>query len=171
MHEYMQMKLAIISSQPITKGVCKQPLHHYLQMYALMFLHHFFTLHTSSCFEACGVQRFHSQEFCAWDQFCILPRTKKSVYGIVSYLNFLITEKNVKFPCPGNVQYSSKFHFSSSACHFTLHLERKLEHVGHKWVISGLLCGLVDQVGQWVWPPFNPVLAIEDKVLQQNFFE
>ena len=56
-----------------------------------MFLHHFFTLRTSSCFEACGVQRFHSQEFCAWDQFCILPRTKKSVYGIVSYLNFLMS--------------------------------------------------------------------------------
>ena len=29
-------------------------------------------LTTLSCFEACGVQRFHSQEFCAWYQFCIL---------------------------------------------------------------------------------------------------
>ena len=31
----------------------------------------------SSCFEACGVQRFHLQEVCARDQFCILPRMKK----------------------------------------------------------------------------------------------
>ena len=31
----------------------------------------------SSCYEACGVQRFHLQEVCARDRFCILPRTKK----------------------------------------------------------------------------------------------
>ena len=36
-------------------------------------------LATSSCFEAYGVQRFCSQEVCAWDQFCILPRMKKSM--------------------------------------------------------------------------------------------
>ena len=32
-------------------------------------------LTTLSCFEACGVQRFHSQEFCVWDQFCILKKS------------------------------------------------------------------------------------------------
>ena len=42
----MQMKLlTITSSQTILqKGMCKQQLHHHLQMYALMFLHHFLTL-------------------------------------------------------------------------------------------------------------------------------
>ena len=31
------------------------------------------------CFVACGVQRFHSQQVCAWDQFCNVPRKKKSI--------------------------------------------------------------------------------------------
>ena len=36
----MQIKLTIISSQTILqKGMCEQQLHHYLQIYALMFLH------------------------------------------------------------------------------------------------------------------------------------
>ena len=40
----MQIKLAITSSQTILqKGMCKQYIHHHLQMYALMFLHHFLT--------------------------------------------------------------------------------------------------------------------------------
>ena len=30
---------------------------------------------TLSCFVACGVQRFHSQEFCACDQFCIQKKS------------------------------------------------------------------------------------------------
>ena len=39
------MKLAITSSQTILqKGMCKQQLHHHLQMYALMFLHHLYFL-------------------------------------------------------------------------------------------------------------------------------
>ena len=36
--------------------------------------HHWYEaslLPQASYFEACGVQRFHSQKFCAWDQFCI----------------------------------------------------------------------------------------------------
>ena len=43
-------------------------------------------------------------------------------------------------------------------------LLKKLEHVGHKWVIhmwvtSGLFCGSVDQMGQQqVLPTFNPDL-------------
>ena len=36
-------------------------------------------LTTSSCFEAYEVQRFHLQEVCAWDKFCILPTMKKSM--------------------------------------------------------------------------------------------
>ena len=41
----MQMKLTITSSQTILQtGMCKQQLHHHLQMYALMFLNHFLTL-------------------------------------------------------------------------------------------------------------------------------
>ena len=40
----MQMKLAITSPQTILqKGMCKQQLHHHLQMYGLIFLDHFLT--------------------------------------------------------------------------------------------------------------------------------
>ena len=74
----------------------------------------------SSCFEACGVQRFHLQEVCARDQFRILPRMKKSV---------------------------ALFHIKNFSCHVTLLLKRKLQHVGHKWVIFGLFCGSVGQMG------------------------
>ena len=28
-----------------------------------------------SCFQACGVQKFHSQEFFVWNQFCILKKS------------------------------------------------------------------------------------------------
>ena len=39
------------------------------------------------------------------------------------------------------------------SCHITF--ERKLQHVGHMWVTSGLFCVSVDQVGQQVRPTFN----------------
>ena len=81
----------------------------------------------ASCFETCAVQRFH---LCARDQFCILPRMKKSM---------------------------ALFHIKSFSCHVTILLKRKLQHVGHKWVTSGLFCGLVCQMSQQVWPTFNPV--------------
>ena len=46
----MQMKLTITSSQTILqKGMCKQQLHHHLQMYALLFLHLFLTLLPYTC--------------------------------------------------------------------------------------------------------------------------
>ena len=38
----------------------------------------------------------------------------------------------------------------------TLHLKRKLQQVGHMWVTSRLFCGSVGQMGQQVWPTFNP---------------
>ena len=42
----MQMKLAITLSQTILqKGMCKQQLHHHLQVYALMFLLYITSLH------------------------------------------------------------------------------------------------------------------------------
>ena len=61
----------------------------------------------------------------SWDQFCILPRMKKSIHGIVSYQNFFMS--------------------------FCITLRRKLQHVGHKWVIHGkltprMLCGSVGLV-------------------------
>ena len=36
------------------------------------------------------------------------------------------------------------------SCHITLLLKRKLQHVGHKWVLSRLFCGSVGQMGQQV---------------------
>ena len=59
--------------------------------------------------------------FCARDRFCILPRMKKSM-GL--------------------------FHIKSFSCHVTILLKRKLQHVGHKWVMCGshLDCSM----GQWV---------------------
>ena len=49
----------------------------------------------SSCFEACAcsVQRFHLQEVCTRDRFCILPRMMK---------------------------YMALFHIKKFSCHFTL---------------------------------------------------
>ena len=52
--------------------------------------------------------RFHCQEICGWDQFCILSRMKKSM---------------------------TLFHIRIFPCHFALFLKRKFQHVGHKWVI------------------------------------
>ena len=75
----------------------------------------------SSCFEACGAQRFHLQEVCARDRFYILPRMKKSM---------------------------ALFHIKNFSCHVTLLLKRKLQYVGHKWVICG--SHLDCSVGQWV---------------------
>ena len=46
-------------------------------------------LSTSSCFEACGVLRFHSQEICTWDQF--FPANNEEIYGTVSDQNFSIS--------------------------------------------------------------------------------
>ena len=71
-----------------------------------------------SCFETCGVQRFHLR---AKDRFCIVPRMKKCM--ALFYIK--------KFPG-----------------HVILLLKRKLQDVGHKWVICGShpACS----VGQWV---------------------
>ena len=47
----------------------------------------------------------------------------------------------------------------------TLLLKRKLQHVGHKWVTSELFCGSVGQMGQQVWPTFNPVAYLQVCIL------
>ena len=48
------MKLALTSSQTILqKGMCKQQLHHHLQMYALLFLHLFLTYFLTHVLHAC----------------------------------------------------------------------------------------------------------------------
>ena len=53
--------------------------------------------------------------FCARDQFCILPRMKKSMV---------------------------LFHMKNFSYHVTLATyKRKLQHVGHMWVTSELFCG------------------------------
>ena len=87
----------------------------------------------SSCFEACVVQRFHLQKVCAKDLFCILPRMKKSMA----------------------LFHTKKFHG-----HITLLLKKVTStcgsQVGHMWVASGLFCGSLGQMGQQVWPTFNP---------------
>ena len=66
----------------------------------------------SSCFEACGVQRFHLQEVCSRDWFCILPRMKKSMALFHNYQKFhvmlLISAKNVvckknSWSCPNAI--------------------------------------------------------------------
>ena len=56
----MQMKLAITSSQTILqKEMCKQQLHHHLQMYALMFLYitslHYFLTPMYCTSDGCAV--------------------------------------------------------------------------------------------------------------------
>ena len=89
---------------------------------------------TSICFEACDVQRFHSQEFCAWDQFCI---QRKSMHGIVSYMIF--------------------------PCHFTLLSKRKLQHVDCSVGQVGQVCNRYDLLStlihvaltDWQWPSFK----------------
>ena len=68
-------------------------------------------LTTLSCFEACGVQRFHSQQFCVWDQFCIL---KKSI-ALFHIWFFLLLHNILK---------------KTLACG---------SQAGHMWITSGLL--------------------------------
>ena len=82
----------------------------------------------SSCFEACGVPRFHLQGVCTRDQFCIQPRMKKSM---------------------------ALFHIKNFSCHVTIAtFKRKTSgkgsQVGRMWVTSRLLCGSVGQIGQQV---------------------
>ena len=90
-----------------------------------------------SCFEACGVQRFHLQKVCVRDWFCILPTMKKSM---------------------------ALFHIKNFSYHVTLTTYKKKtstcgSQVGHMWVTSGLFCGSVGQMGQQVWPTFNPCIS------------
>ena len=40
--------------------------------------------------------------------------------------------------------------------HYTF--KRKLQYVGHKWVMSGLFCGSVGQMGQQVWSTFTTLV-------------
>ena len=89
-------------------------------------------------FKICGL-RFHLQEVCARDWFCILPRMKKSM---------------------------ALFHIKNFSCHVTLATVKKKTstcglQVGHTWVTSGLFCGSVNQTGQQVRPTFNPVLDLQ----------
>ena len=60
----------------------------------------------------------------------------KEIYGIVLYLIF-----------------SMSFYIT-----FKKKTLARGSQVGHMWVTSGLLCGSVGQVGQQVWPTFNPGL-------------
>ena len=81
----------------------------------------------SSCFEACGVQRFHLQKVCARDWFCIMPIMKKS---------------------------TALFHIKNFSSHVTLAtFKRKLQHVGHKWVTSRLFFGSDGSTGATHFQP------------------
>ena len=80
-----------------------------------------------------GVQRFHFQEVCAWDQLCILPRMKKSM------ALFHITIFHV---------ICINFKKKTSTCG---------SQVGHMWVTSGLLYGSV-VMGQQCMTHFQPWL-------------
>ena len=72
---------------------------------------------TLSCFEACGIQRFTSQEFFVQDQFCIL---KKFVvlFHLIFSMSFYITFKKEN-------------------------LSMWVTRGSYMWVTSGLLCGSV----------------------------
>ena len=97
--------------------------------------HHWYEtslLRISSCFEEHGVQRFHHQEICARDWFCILPRMKESM-AIVPYQSFHVM-----------LHYFKK---KTSTCG---------SQVGHMWVTSGLFCRSVGHMGQQIQPTFNP---------------
>ena len=83
--------------------------------------------YTLSCFEVCGVQRFHSQKFIAWDQSCILKKSMEFLHIWFFSMSFYTTFKKKPLAC-GSKE-------------------------GHMWVTSGLFCGSVDQQ---VWPTFNP---------------
>ena len=63
----------------------------------------------SSSFEACGGKRFHLQEICARERFCILLRMKKCM---------------------------ALFHIKIFSCHVALLLKRKLQHVGHIYIVQ-----------------------------------
>ena len=84
--------------------------------------------------DACGVQRFHHQEVCAVCKGPVLyPAKNEEIYsyGIVSHIN-------------------------NFSCQVTLLLKRKLQHVGHMWVTSGLFTVGQMAMGQQVRPTFNP---------------
>ena len=87
-------------------------------------------LSQAGCFEAYGVQRFYLQEVCAKDQCCSYPAKNEEIYDIIPY-QFFVSCYNI----------------------------RKLQHMGHKWVVwvtSGLFCGSVGQMGQQVQPTLYP---------------
>ena len=65
-----------------------------------------------------------SKDFCARDQFYILPRMKKSSYGIVPY--------SEKISCHINILRIHYFKKKTSTCG---------SQVGHMWVTSGLFSG------------------------------
>ena len=87
----------------------------------------------SNCFEAYGVWRFHLQEVCARDRFCILPRMKESM---------------------------ALFHIKKFSCHVILAtFKKKTSTCGHKWVICGShpdYSVVSGSMGQQVWSTFNP---------------
>ena len=85
----------------------------------------------TSCFEVCGVQRFHSQKVCAckWLNYVSCQEQRNLWHCFISEFSILL-------------------------------LKRKLQYGGHKWVIymwvtSGLLCAC-GSVCQQVWLTFNP---------------
>ena len=87
----------------------------------------------SSCFEACGVQRFHLQEVCARDRFCSYPAKNEGLFHINN------------FSC--HVSYIT-FEKKTSTCG---------SQVGRMWVTSGLFCESdgstgVNQFQPW-WVP------------------
>ena len=53
-----------------------------------------------------------------------------------------------KGPVPRMKKSMALFHIKNFSCHVTLLLKRKLQHVGHKWVICGSHPDC--SVGQWV---------------------
>ena len=88
----------------------------------------------SSCFEACGVQRFYLQE--VYMRWTGSVSYQEEIYGIVPYQKIFMS-------CYIRATFKKK----TATCG---------SQVGHMWVISGLLCGSVGQMGQQVRPTFNP---------------
>ena len=76
-------------------------------------------------------------------------------------------------------EWRNLWHWSiSKIFHVMLHwllLKKKISicgsQVGHMWVTSGLLCGSVGQMGQQVWPTFNPVVDCPCFAGQVTFWE
>ena len=91
-------------------------------------------LTTLSCFEACSVQKFHSQEFCAWDASSASWRSLWHCFISDFSMSFYITFKKK------TLAYGSQ--------------------EGQMWITPRLLCGSVDQVRQQVWSTFNPGITI-----------